>query len=63
MSFKIRIDENVLKQKAIKEAKENRKAAYFQEADPLFFKWQRNEATEQDWLDAIAAIKARFPKP
>jgi hypothetical protein len=33
--------------------------AYQEEADPLFFKWQRGEATEQEWLDKIAEIKAR----
>jgi hypothetical protein len=41
---------------------EQRKAAYQNEADPLFFKWQRGEATEQEWLDKIAEIKARYPK-
>lgn len=39
-----------------------RREAYMQEADPLFFKWQRGEATEQDWLNKVAEIKARFPK-
>lgn len=41
---------------------EQRKAAYQNEADPLFFKWQRGEATEQQWLDKVAEIKARYPK-
>lgn len=27
-------------------------------ADPLFFKWQRGEATKQEWLDAIATVEA-----
>jgi len=40
----------------------NRKAAYIAEADPLFFKAQRGEATMQEWQDKIAEIKARFPK-
>lgn len=37
--------------------------AYAAEADPLFFKWQRGEdgVTEQEWLDAVAAIRERFP--
>jgi hypothetical protein len=39
-----------------------RRMAYTLEADPLFFKAQRGEATEQDWLDKIAEIKSRFPK-
>ena len=42
-------------------AKENRAAAYKLEADPLFFKAQRGEATQQEWLDKIAEIQARFP--
>ena len=39
-----------------------RAGAYRNESDPLFFKWQRNEATEQEWLDKVAEIKARYPK-
>lgn len=41
---------------------EQRKAAYREESDPIFFKWQRGEATEQEWIDKIAEIKARFPE-
>jgi hypothetical protein len=33
------------------------------EADPVFFRWQRDEAGKEDWLAAVAAVKARFPKP
>lgn len=33
------------------------------EADPLFFRWQRGEVDEEAWLSAVAAVKARFPKP
>jgi hypothetical protein len=39
-----------------------RKAAYEQEADPLFFKWQRGEITQQVWLDKVEEIKTRYPK-
>lgn len=35
--------------------------AYRTESDPLFFKYQRNEATQQEWLDKVAEIKARYP--
>lgn len=38
-----------------------RKAAYQSEADPLFFKWQRGESTEQAWLNKIADIRQRYP--
>ncbi len=37
--------------------------ALAREADPLFFQWQRGEATEADWLQAVAAVKSRHPKP
>ncbi len=40
----------------------NRKSAYEQEADPLFFKWQAGEATEAEWKAKRDEIKARFPK-
>ena len=38
-----------------------RQTAYQREADPLFFKAQRGEATHQEWLDKVAEIKARYP--
>lgn len=41
----------------------NRLEAYRNESDPLYMKWQRGEATQQEWLDKIDEIKARFPKP
>jgi hypothetical protein len=43
------------------QVRRQRQAAYQSEADPLFFKWQRGESTEQAWLDKIAEIKARYP--
>jgi hypothetical protein len=36
-----------------------RREAYQKESDPLYFKWQRGEATQQEWLDKIAEIKTR----
>lgn len=36
------------------------KYAYQQEADPIFFKWQRGEATKEEWLAKINEIKNRF---
>ena len=46
-----------------RKALENRRAAFESEADPLFFKAQRGEVLQQEWLDKIAEIKARYPKP
>lgn len=40
-----------------------RKVAYQNESDPIFFDWQRGEVTEQEWLDAVQAIKDRYPYP
>ena len=34
-----------------------REAAYRAESDPLFFKYQRGEVTEQVWLDKVAEIR------
>ena len=34
-----------------------------EEADPLFFKWQAGEGTEQDWRAKRQEIKARYPRP
>ena len=37
-----------------------RKEAYLNEADPLFFKWQRGEIDKQVWLDKVTEIKQRW---
>ena len=42
-------------------AGENRRQAYINEADPLFFKAQRGEAKMEEWQAKIAEIKARHP--
>lgn len=38
-----------------------RSVAYREESDPIFFKWQRDEATKEEWMAKVAEIKARFP--
>jgi hypothetical protein len=48
--------------KAAEEASHNRQQAYIAEADPLFFKAQRGEATMEEWQAKVAEIKTRFPK-
>ena len=40
-----------------------RAEAYRNEADPLFFKAQRGEATLEEWQAKVAEIKVRFPYP
>lgn len=44
------------------EAVAMRAHAYREESDPLFFKYQRGEATKEEWLASIEDIKARYPK-
>lgn len=40
-----------------------RQAAYQQISDPIFMQYQRGEATKQEWLDAVQAIKDANPYP
>lgn len=46
-----------------KQVEAQRKAAYEQECDPLFFQYQRGDVSEQVWLDAVQAVKDRYPYP
>ena len=58
----IKVDQTKVAELKAAEAERERKAAYIAEADPLFFKAQRGEATLQEWQDKIAEIKNRYPK-
>jgi hypothetical protein len=58
----IKVDPTKLAEKKAAEAEANRKAAYIAESDPMFFRAQRGEIPEQEWLDKVAEIKARYPK-
>ena len=51
------------KAQALAEAKRSRAAAYTAEADPLFFKAQRGEATLEEWQAKVDEIRERFPYP
>lgn len=42
---------------------EVRRQSYIISADPLFFGWQRGDNTEQEWLDAVQAVKDANPYP
>ena len=42
---------------------QNRLTAYEQQSDPVFFKWQRGDATELEWREAVAKVKAENPYP
>ena len=40
-----------------------RAEAYSQEADPLFFKYQRGEVTKEEWEAKVEEIRTRYPYP
>lgn len=46
--------------KIVEDLKQRKANAYREESDPIFFQWQRGEATQQQWLDKVAEIKARY---
>ena len=60
--MKIVVDQEKLAAIKAAEVETARRAAYAAEADPLFFRAQRGEIPEQEWLDKMAEIKARYPK-
>lgn len=33
------------------------RSAFIADADPLYFKWQRGESTEEEWLNKVKEIK------
>lgn len=41
--------------------KTKRRVAYQEQADPLYFKAQRGDATLEEWQAKVAEIKAEFP--
>jgi hypothetical protein len=44
-------------------AQQQRATAYRNEADPLFFKAQRGEATIEEWQLKVAEIRSLYPYP
>jgi hypothetical protein len=46
-----------------KVVKQQRAIAFANEADPLFFKAQRGEATQADYDAKVAEIRTRYPYP
>ena len=46
------------------ESVEKTRASQYREiSDPIFFQYQRGTKTEQEWLDAVQAIKDANPYP
>jgi hypothetical protein len=50
-------------QRTYDEVTKNRQVGYQSTSDPIFMQYQRGEATEQEWLDAVQAIKDANPYP
>ena len=46
-----------------KEVEDVRRNQYQLLCDPLFFGFQRGDNTEQEWLDAVQAVKDANPYP
>jgi len=55
--------DEILIEQELKSITRQRRYAYQNEADPLYFKWQRGDIEKQVWLDKVSEIKERFPKP
>lgn len=53
----------VVAETAAAAASNRRHYAYITESDGLFFKWQRGEATKEEWLAAVAKVQAENPNP
>ena len=54
--------ERLIPMEQAKQAEASRKAAYIAEADPLFFKWQAGEGTQEEWQAKREEIRQRYPK-
>lgn len=51
----------ILKNTFNAQQKKNREKLYQLQSDPIFMKWQRQEATQQEWLDKVEQIKLLYP--
>ena len=56
-------ERDVLPGVLLEQAKQQRATAYRNEADPLFFKAQRGEATIEEWQLKVAEIRSLYPYP
>ena len=48
---------------AYKAVEQARAIAYRETSDPIFFEYQRGDATEAEWLAAVQAVKTAHPYP
>lgn len=47
----------------VEQVESTRLNQYEHYSDPIFFKWQRGDATESEWREAVAKVKADNPYP
>jgi hypothetical protein len=45
------------------EVKEKRRKAYQKYSDPLYFKWQRGDGSEEEYINMFESIKQQLPYP
>lgn len=50
-------------ERAVAEIDNLRRQGYQTQSDPIYFEWQRGDKTEQEWLDAVQAVKDAHPYP
>jgi hypothetical protein len=48
---------------AMEQVERARAQAYRETSDPIFFQYQRGDATEAEWLAAVQAVKDSHPYP
>jgi predicted phosphoribosyltransferase len=48
---------------AMERVEQARAQAYRETSDPIFFQYQRGDATEAEWLAAVQAVKDSHPYP
>jgi UDP-galactopyranose mutase len=51
----------IIKTEFNRSQKQSRQSAYEKESDPLFMKYQRGEATKEEWEAKVEAIKLMYP--
>jgi len=51
----------ILKSQFNQKQKDKRVNLYQLSSDPVYMQWQRQEATQQEWLDEINRIKLMYP--
>jgi hypothetical protein len=50
-------------EKQYAQVEQNRRIQYETQSDGVFFAWQRGDATELEWREAVAKVKAQNPYP